>query len=56
MRILITAPYHEQGLLELKLNLGEVIYKPWKINNRAYSEEELITLLYETEAEALITE
>jgi D-3-phosphoglycerate dehydrogenase len=56
MKILVTAPYHEQGLLELKLNLGEVIYKPWKINGRAYNEEELITLLYETEAEALITE
>ena len=56
MKILITAPYHEQGLLELKLSLGEVVYKPWKVNGRAYNEEELIALLYETEAEALITE
>lgn len=56
MKILITAPYHEQGLLELKLSFGEVIYRPWKQNGRAYNEQELITLLYETEAEALITE
>ncbi|MFY0255180.1 NAD(P)-dependent oxidoreductase [Chitinophaga sp. 30R24] len=56
MRILVTAPYHEQGLLELKLSLGEVIYKPWKLNARAYNEEELMALLYETKAEALITE
>ncbi|MDF2191150.1 2-hydroxyacid dehydrogenase [Paraflavitalea sp. CAU 1676] len=56
MKILITAPYHEQGIAELQESLGEVIYKPWKINNRAYNEEELLNLLYETEAEALITE
>lgn len=56
MRILVTAPYHEKGLLELKLNLGEVIYKSWKENGRPYHEDELISLLYESEAEALITE
>lgn len=56
MKILVTAPYNENGLYELKQNFGEVIYKPWKENNRAYKEEELQTLLYETEAEALITE
>lgn len=56
MKILVTAPYNEKGLFELRQNFGEVIYKPWKINDRAYNEEELQTLLYETEAEALITE
>jgi D-3-phosphoglycerate dehydrogenase / 2-oxoglutarate reductase len=56
MKILVTAPYNEKGLFELKQNFGEVIYKPWKVNNRAYNEAELLTLLYETEAEALITE
>jgi D-3-phosphoglycerate dehydrogenase len=56
MKILITAPYHEQGIADLQLKLGEVIYKPWKTNNRAYQEEELLTLLHETGAEALITE
>ena len=56
MKILVTAPYHEQGLLELKLNFGDIIYKPWKENDRAFNEQELLHLLYETEAEALITE
>lgn len=56
MRILVTAPYHEQGLLEIGKGLGEVVYRPWKNHGRAFNEEELIALLYETEAEALITE
>jgi D-3-phosphoglycerate dehydrogenase len=56
MRILVTAPYHEQGLNELKTYFGETIYKPWKQNGMAYSESQLLDLLYETEAEALITE
>ncbi len=56
MRVLVTAPYHEKGLFEIKQDLGEVIYRPWKQNGRAYNEDELLSLLYETEAEALITE
>src|SRR3989337_674757 len=56
MRILVTAPYHEKGLFDLKQDLGEVIYSPWKQLGRAYNEDELSALLYETEAEALITE
>jgi D-3-phosphoglycerate dehydrogenase len=56
MRVLVTAPYHEKGLFEVKQDLGEVIYRPWKQNGRAYNEDELMALLYETEAEALITE
>jgi D-3-phosphoglycerate dehydrogenase len=56
MRILVTAPYHEKGLFDVKQDLGEVIYRPWKENGRAYNEDELMALLYETEAEALITE
>lgn len=56
MRVLITAPYHEKGLFEIKQELGEVIYRPWKDHGRAYNEKELTDLLYETEAEALITE
>ncbi len=56
MRVLVTAPYHEKGLFEVKHELGEVIYRPWKQNGRAYTEDELLALLYETEAEALITE
>ena len=56
MRVLVTAPYNEKGLFEIKQDLGEVIYRPWKVNGRAYNEDELLSLLYETEAEALITE
>ena len=56
MRILITAPYNEEGRKILKEAFGEIIYKPWKPNGRAYNEEELITLLTSTQAEALITE
>lgn len=56
MKILVTAPYHEKGLEELEKNLGKVIYKPWKQNNRAYNETELLGLLGETKAGALITE
>lgn len=56
MRILITAPYHEKGQAALKALLGEIIYKPWKANERAFNEDELIDLLASTQADALITE
>lgn len=56
MKILITAPYHEQGRAELAERFGEVIYKSWKPQGRAYSEHELIELLQESKADALITE
>ena len=56
MKILVTAPYNEKGIEELNTKIGEVIYKPWKSNGRAYNENELMQLLSETNAEALITE
>ena len=56
MRILVTAPYNEEGLNKLRENLGEVIYRPWKLNERAYNEAELLHLLNDTKTEALITE
>jgi D-3-phosphoglycerate dehydrogenase len=56
MRILITAPYNEEGQKVLAEALGEIIYKPWKSHGHAYNEEELMALLEETKAEALITE
>lgn len=56
MRILITAPYHERGQEVLAKTLGEVIYRPWKDLGRAFHEDELVALLKETKAEALITE
>ena len=56
MRILVTAPYNEKGLKELKNVFGEVLYKEWKEHGRAYNESELISLLKSTRADALITE
>ncbi len=56
MKILITAPYNEKGREKLASELGEVIYKEWKQNGRAYNEAELIELLDRSGADALITE
>jgi D-3-phosphoglycerate dehydrogenase / 2-oxoglutarate reductase len=56
MRILITAPYYEKALKDLQDIFGDIIYKPWKLHGRAYNEQELKSLLAETQAEALITE
>jgi len=55
MKILITAPYTDDAQAQLK-TVGEIIYKPWKPNGRAYNEGELIELLRDTKADALITE
>ncbi len=55
MRILVTAPYTPAAQEKL-LTIGEILYKPWKPHGRAYHEAELIALLQETKAEALITE
>lgn len=56
MRILVTAPYNEKAQKALAEMFGEIIYRPWKPHGRAYNKEELIALLGETAAEALITE
>ncbi|MFC3198370.1 2-hydroxyacid dehydrogenase [Parapedobacter deserti] len=56
MRILVTAPYHEKGREKLAQLFGEVIYRPWKPHGRGYQPDELIGLLSETQADALITE
>lgn len=56
MKILITAPYHENGRKELAAAFGEVVYKEWKENGKAHTEIELNQLLDETKAEALIVE
>lgn len=56
MKILITAPYHEQGRQQLADTFGEVIYRCWKDHGQAYQEDELISLLQETEADAIIAE
>ena len=56
MKVLITAPYHENALAELKRTFGEVDYRPWKPHGRAYNENELLGLLKDSKAEALVTE
>ncbi|HEX7756059.1 MAG TPA: 2-hydroxyacid dehydrogenase [Niabella sp.] len=56
MKILITAPYNEAGRRQLEETFGEVIYKVWKDNGRAFNAAELEQLLDETHADALITE
>ena len=56
MNILLTAPYHEKGQKQLEETLGKVINRPWKDNGRAFNSQELIALLTETRADALITE
>lgn len=56
MKILITAPYNEKERSVLHENFGEIIYRPWKPHGRAYNEAELLALLRDTGADALITE
>jgi D-3-phosphoglycerate dehydrogenase len=56
MKILITAPYNENSRKTVAKALGEVFYYPWKKNGKAYDEDELMELLQQTGAEALITE
>jgi D-3-phosphoglycerate dehydrogenase len=56
MKILVTAPYNDNGLITLKEHFGEVIYRPWKPHGRAYYADELTALLQSTAATALITE
>lgn len=56
MKILVTAPYNDGGREMLKNWFGEVIYKPWKDNGRAFNETELITLIKDSSAEALVIE
>lgn len=56
MKILVTAPYNDKARKELQEAFGEIIYKPWKPHGRAYNESELMTLLKESGAQALITE
>jgi D-3-phosphoglycerate dehydrogenase len=56
MKILITAPYTEKAQNILEENLGDIVYMPWKLNGRAYNDDELIEMLDDTRADALIIE
>ncbi|HVF97394.1 MAG TPA: 2-hydroxyacid dehydrogenase [Flavisolibacter sp.] len=56
MKILLTAPYNDVARARLEEAFSEVVYKPWKPQGRAYHEEELMELLRQSNADALITE
>lgn len=56
MKLLITAPYNRQSKRELAETFDEIIYRPWKAHGRGYSGQELIAMLDDTGADALITE
>lgn len=56
MKVLITAPYKKEHRSILEEIFDEIVYYPWKSNGRAYNEQELIDLLQETKADALVTE
>jgi D-3-phosphoglycerate dehydrogenase len=55
LNILVTAPYTGDALKELE-SYGTVHFRPWKTNGRAFYPQELIQLLIDTNADALITE
>jgi len=55
MKILITAPYSEKAQVQLEA-IGQIIYKPWKPQGRAYNGQELIEMIASTGATSLITE
>ncbi|HVU54850.1 MAG TPA: NAD(P)-dependent oxidoreductase [Puia sp.] len=56
MRVLITAPYYEKAQQALAAVAGEIIYRPWKTQGRAYNAAEVMALLETTAADAYITE
>lgn len=55
MNILVTAPYSADARAQLEA-YGNVFYHPWKPHGRAFRADELLGLLRETNADALITE
>src|SRR5690625_417707 len=56
MKVLVTAPYNEAGLQELKSKFDEVDYHSWKENGRGYQPEELAELLKRKPYSIFITE
>lgn len=56
INVLITAPYNEKGRTKIQNHFGKVTYRSWKAHGRGYNEQELIDLIQQTEADALITE
>lgn len=56
MNILVTAPYNQDCLNELKGIFGNVIYRSWKMNGRGFNDEELISMINKNNIDGLITE
>jgi D-3-phosphoglycerate dehydrogenase len=56
MKLLVTAPYNEQCLEELKEAFGEVVYKSWKENGTGFNEEQVRTMLGQVKPDAYINE
>ena len=57
MKVLLTAPYENQvAMQELESLFEQVIYHSWKPNGRAHNPQEVMALLEETQADALIVE
>ncbi len=56
MTILLTAPYNEHERKILEEAFGEVIYRSWKPNGRAFNAHEVMDLLADSGADAYITE
>jgi len=56
MKVLITAPYHDEAKAKLNEFFSTIDYRPWKKQGRAYNEKELLALLKDSNADALITE
>jgi D-3-phosphoglycerate dehydrogenase len=56
MTILLTAPYNDKERENLEEVFGEVIYRSWKPNGRAFNAQEVMDLLAESGADAYITE
>lgn len=56
MKILITAPYNREQIKQLQEFFGHIDYVPWKLNGKEFNEDELLDLLFEKDADGLITE
>ena len=56
MKVLVTAPYNDKGLEELRAVFGEVDYRTWKEVGRAFLPNELIDMLQKKAYDVFITE
>lgn len=56
MKLLVTAPLTPECIADLETNFQTVDYHPWTIKGAGFSEDEILKLLRETQADVLITE